>query len=87
MQKIGIFACLILLTGCSKVSELGFPAGVSSVTDQSLPLWQGAWIAAGVVGVITLVLILWPAVFHHHMIVFYYLSNYRVDNCNMSHQD
>ena len=64
MQKIGIFACLILLTGCSKVSELGFPAGVSSVTDQSLPLWQGAWIAAGVVGVITLVLILWPAVFH-----------------------
>ncbi len=63
-RKIGMFVCLALLTGCSKVSELGFPQGVTSVTDQSLPLWQGAWIAAGVVGVITLVLILWPAVFH-----------------------
>ena len=54
----------LLLTGCSKVSELGFPEGVSSVTDISLSLWQGAWIAAGVVGIFTLILILWPAVFH-----------------------
>jgi cytochrome c oxidase subunit 2 len=43
---------------------LGFPEGVSSVNDISLSLWQGAWIAGGVVGIITLVLILWPAVFH-----------------------
>jgi len=43
---------------------LGFEEGVTSVNDQSLSLWQGAWIAGGVVGVITLVLILWPAVFH-----------------------
>ena len=55
---------VFFLTGCSKVSELGFPAGVTSVNNESLPLWQGAWIAAGVVGVITLILILWPAVFH-----------------------
>lgn len=54
----------LLLTGCSKVSGLGFEEGVTSVNDQSLSLWQGAWIAAGVVGVITLILILWPAVFH-----------------------
>jgi cytochrome c oxidase subunit 2 len=27
-------------------------------------LWQGAWITAGVVGVFTLILILWPVVFH-----------------------
>jgi len=54
----------LLLTGCSKVSELGFPEGVSSVNDISLSLWQGAWIAAGVVGIFTLILILWPAVFH-----------------------
>jgi cytochrome c oxidase subunit 2 len=53
-----------LLTGCSKVSGLGFEEGLSSVNDQSLSLWQGAWIAAGVVGVFTLILILWPAVFH-----------------------
>ena len=55
---------LLTLTGCSQVSGLGFPEGVSSVNDISLSLWQGAWIAGGVVGVITLVLILWPAVFH-----------------------
>ena len=54
----------LALTGCSEVSGLGFPEGVSSVNDISLSLWQGAWIAAGVVGVITLILILWPAVFH-----------------------
>jgi cytochrome c oxidase subunit 2 len=55
---------LLILTGCSQVSGLGFPEGVSSVNDISLSLWQGSWIAAGVVGVFTLILILWPAVFH-----------------------
>ena len=55
---------LIALTGCSKVSGLGFEENVSSVNDISLSLWQGAWIAAGVVGVITLILIMWPAIFH-----------------------
>ena len=59
-----IVPLLLTLTGCSQVSGLGFPEGVSSVNDISLSLWQGAWIAAGVVGIITLVLILWPAVFH-----------------------
>jgi cytochrome c oxidase subunit 2 len=54
----------LTLTGCSQVSGLGFPEGVSSVNDISLSLWQGSWIAAGVVGVFTLILILWPAVFH-----------------------
>jgi len=55
---------VLALSGCSKVSSLGFPEGTSSINDISLSLWQGAWIAGGVVGVITLVLILWPAVFH-----------------------
>ena len=59
-----IVPLLLTLTGCSQVSGLGFPEGVSSVNDISLSLWQGAWIAGGVVGVITLTLILWPAVFH-----------------------
>ena len=54
----------LLLTGCAKVSGLGFEEGVTSVNDISLSLWQGAWIAGGVVGVFTLILILWPAVFH-----------------------
>ena len=54
----------LLLTGCAKVSGLGFEEGITSVNDISLSLWQGAWIAGGVVGVFTLTLILWPAVFH-----------------------
>jgi len=64
LRPLALFSPVLFLTGCSKVSELGFPSGVSSVNDQSLPLWQGAWIAAGVIGVFTLILILWPAVFH-----------------------
>jgi cytochrome c oxidase subunit 2 len=59
---------LILLSGCSfnsqDISGMGFPKGVSSVNDISLSLWQGAWIAAGVVGVFTFILIIWPAIFH-----------------------
>ena len=54
----------LLLTSCSKVSGLGFEEGITSVNDESLSLWQGAWIAAGVVGVITFILIAWPAIFH-----------------------
>jgi cytochrome c oxidase subunit 2 len=54
----------LALTGCAKVSGLGFEEGLSSVNDISLSLWSWSWIAAGVVGVFTLILILWPAVFH-----------------------
>ena len=43
---------------------MGFPKDASSVNDISISLWQGAWIAGAVVGIITLVLLLWPAVFH-----------------------
>lgn len=64
LRALLFLAPVLLLTGCSKVSGLGYPEGVSSVNDQSLSLWQGAWIAAAVVGIFTLVLILWPAVFH-----------------------
>ena len=59
---------LLLLSGCSFKSEdisgMGFPKGVSSVNDVSLSLWQGAWITAAVVGVFTLILIMWPVFFH-----------------------
>ena len=59
---------LMALGGCSldskNISGMGFPKDASSVNDISISLWQGAWIAGAVVGVITLILILWPAVFH-----------------------
>jgi cytochrome c oxidase subunit 2 len=65
---LGAIGATALLSGCSlksnDISGLGYPKNVTSVNDTSLSLWQGAWIAAGVVGVITLILILWPAIFH-----------------------
>jgi cytochrome c oxidase subunit 2 len=57
---------IALLTSCSSenISGMGFPKDVSSVNETTVPLWQGAWIAAGVVGVFTAILIMWP-VFRH----------------------
>ena len=57
---------LALMTSCSSesISGMGFPKNASSVNDITLPLWQGAWIAAGVVGVFTAILILYPAFRH-----------------------
>lgn len=57
---------LLFLTGCQskKISGLGYDKGVSSVNDTTLPLWQGAWIAAGVVGVLTALAIFYPVIFN-----------------------
>jgi len=57
---------VLLLSSCSSSNEssFGFPKDVSSVNQTSHSLWSGAWIAAGVVGVFTAILILWP-VFRH----------------------
>jgi hypothetical protein len=57
LRALLVVAPVLLLTGCSKNTDWGFPEGVSSVNDQSLSLWQGAWITAGVVGVFTLILL------------------------------
>ena len=56
---LGSLAAL-LVTSCSadEIPGLGFEKGITSVNDQSLSLWQGAWIAAAVVGLITLALIM-----------------------------
>lgn len=61
-----VFLSTIFTTGCSSKETIGFGfnPGISSVTDISLPLWQGAWIAALVVGAFTAALILWAAIFH-----------------------
>ena len=55
-----------LITGCSSKETFGFgfDPGLSSVNDISLPLWQGAWIAALVVGAFTAGLIFWAMIFH-----------------------
>ena len=62
---LGLFTALALTScGSKDISGFGYEHGVSSVNDTSLSLWQGAWIAAAVVGVFTAVLILWPAFRH-----------------------
>jgi cytochrome c oxidase subunit 2 len=57
---------LVLLTGCSKeeLSGIGYTADASSVNKHAFDLWQGAWLAAAIVGAFTMILILWPAIFH-----------------------
>ena len=65
MIPLGLFTALALTScGSKDISGFGYEHGVSSVNDTSLSLWQGAWIAAAVVGVFTAVLILWPAFRH-----------------------
>lgn len=61
-----IVASTSLLTGCSneEFTGLGHKGGITSVNESAFGLWQGAWLAAAIVGVFTLILILWPAVFH-----------------------
>jgi cytochrome c oxidase subunit 2 len=58
------FSLLALtLSGCAseELPALGYPRGVTDINDRSLSLWQGAWVAAFVVGGITAALILWAA--------------------------
>ena len=66
LSFVGILGFVLITTGCSsdELRGFGFEEGVSSVNDASMGLWQGAWIAAAVVGLITLVLIIWPVLFH-----------------------
>ena len=61
-----LLASVFLLAGCSseEFRGVGFTGNVSSVNQHSFTLWQGAWIAAAVVGVFTMILIIWPAIFH-----------------------
>ena len=57
-------AAALTLTGCKNGSVYGYESDLSSVNETSWHLWRGAWLAAGVVGIFTAILILWP-VFRH----------------------
>ena len=61
---LGAGALALLLSGCGKSDNFGFDPALSSVNDITLPLWNWSWIAAAVVGVFTLALIIYPAIFH-----------------------
>ena len=69
LRRISVLALLAtstFLTGCSneEFTGLGHTGNVTSVNESSFGLWQGAWLAAAIVGTFTLILILWPAIFH-----------------------
>ena len=68
-KKVGVSASIAsasLLSGCSnqELTGFGFTSDATSVNEHAHGLWQGAWLAAAVVGVLTMALILWPAIFH-----------------------
>jgi len=68
-RRMGILAVLSIsafLTGCSneELTGVGYRGDVTSVNQSSFGLWQGAWLTAAIVGALTLVLILWPPIFH-----------------------
>ena len=60
----GGLGLMALLSGCSKVSGLGYEKNLSSVNQTSISLWQGAWITAAVVGTFTAGLILYSSFAH-----------------------
>ena len=66
VSVLALVATSTFLTGCSNAefTGLGHSGNVTSVNESSFGLWQGAWLAAAIVGAFTLILILWPAIFH-----------------------
>lgn len=61
---LGLGALALLLTGCTREQwEVGFlpveSKGATDHTDAIIALWNGGWIAALIVGVITWALIIW----------------------------
>ena len=63
---VGVGLGAVALTGCSpettaQLGRLGLPEAASDRAPEIGRLWIGTWIAAGVIGVLTLVLILWAA--------------------------
>lgn len=66
--SIGLIATAIVLvlSGCSASSlpRLGLPAPATKEGHISVSLWQGAWIAALVVGALVWGLIVWAVIFH-----------------------
>ncbi len=66
LALMGVGVAALTLSSCSSknISTFGYDKSASSINSISNPLWTWAWIAAGVVGVITAVLIMWPVLFH-----------------------
>ena len=60
-----IVALPVVLSGCAEDSQLtriGFPTPATEEGPTILTLWQGSWIAAGLVGILTWGLMIWAIV-------------------------
>ncbi len=64
LLAIGTLSVATLVSESTSFASGGFSPDASSVNQNSHTLWIWAWIAAGVVGVFTLILILWPVFLH-----------------------
>jgi cytochrome c oxidase subunit II len=63
----GVAVLALVLTGCSKenaAGRFGMPDVVTTQGENILELWQGAWIAALLTGIVVWGLILWAVVFY-----------------------
>ena len=61
---IGFSSLVTIASESASFASGGFSPDASSVNQNTHTLWIWAWIAAGVVGVFTLILIMWPVFFH-----------------------
>ena len=61
---LGTLSVATFISQGSAFASGGFSPDASSVNQQSHSLWIYSWIAAGVVGVFTAILIIWPVFFH-----------------------
>ena len=61
---LGSLSVAMIAAQSSAFASGGYSPDASSVNQSTHSLWIGAWITAGVVGVITAILILWPVFFH-----------------------
>ena len=61
---LGMALAFLVLTPTVASASGGYSPDASSVNETTHSLWIGAWITAGIVGVFTAILILWPVFFH-----------------------
>jgi len=65
LARLGVL-CLaaVSLSGCDlkRVARLGMPTSATTQGDRIVHLWQGAWLAATVVGLIVVGLIIWAVI-------------------------
>lgn len=64
-RALAVAVAAVALSGCNNTFvRLGFPPPISKQAGVILTLWQGSWLAGGIVFFVVAGLILWAVVFH-----------------------